>query len=286
MDGQNRPAILSNPLLDSRLSREGFVVADALDAIDLAVLQAIFDRDAHLHHGGFSATLLLEDFVARQRIDAAMTLILGPLVRRILVSYRAVYCGFAVKERVAGKGAMPYHQDITVSPPGGRPGIGFWIPLVDVGITNGCLVVVPGSHRLPESPRAPGSPFLAAGLEDELETRFARPVPLPAGQVVVMDHRTIHASGPNHSGRVRPAAAVIAIPCEAPLVYYHRESTADGATLRGFEVPDDFLPRHRLGCAPVNGRPFGEPAADAAPSITSATLRAFCLSPTSPPRRG
>jgi Phytanoyl-CoA dioxygenase (PhyH) len=279
------PAILANPRLDSQLAREGYAVADALDDGSLAALQAIFDRDAHLHHGGFSATLLLDDFMARERIDTAMTLILAPLVRRILVGYRSVYCGFAVKEPAGGRGAMPYHQDITLSPPEGRAGMSLWIPLVDVGTANGCLVVAAGSHRLPCPPRAPGSPFLAAGLEDELETEFARPLPLRAGQVVVMDHRTIHASGPNQSVRVRPAVAAIAIPSEAPLVYYHRDSGENSGILRVFEVPDDFLLRHRLGCAPGTGRAVAELPEAASPSITSATLRNFCLSPASPDRQ-
>jgi ectoine hydroxylase-related dioxygenase (phytanoyl-CoA dioxygenase family) len=81
-----------------------------------------------------------------------------------------------------------------------------WVALVDTDERNGCLWIVPGSHRLgpPDHGQAALNPLLreaSAGVE-------ALPLPMRAGEAVAFGGLTLHRSGPNHSDTARPALFV------------------------------------------------------------------------------
>ena len=78
--------------------------------------------------------------------------------------------------------------------------VNFWLPLVDSDRNNGCLEVIPGSHRSgllpfdesPENIRAEAMPGDS-------------PVccPVSKGGVLMIQHRTVHRSTPNYSDGIR-----------------------------------------------------------------------------------
>ena len=85
--------------------------------------------------------------------------------------------------------------------------ISIWFPLQDTDERNGCLRFVPGSHRGEVVPhRSIGGDRSNNGLEI-VAPEQARTVsaPLGCGDATVHHCRTIHGSGPNHSGDVRYA---------------------------------------------------------------------------------
>ncbi len=101
---------------------------------------------------------------------------------------------------------IPYHQDAGYGLLEPLVDCTIWMPLVDTDEENGGLWVVPGSHRhgLLDHGSAKVNPVLReAALEDE-----AVFVPLAAGCAVAFTGLTLHGSGPNHSGRPRPAMFV------------------------------------------------------------------------------
>ena len=81
-----------------------------------------------------------------------------------------------------------------------------WVALVDTDERNGCLWVVPGSHRggLVDHARAQVNPVLreAAASSDAVA------LPLRAGEAVAFSGLTLHRSGPNHSDAPRPGLFV------------------------------------------------------------------------------
>ena len=76
-----------------------------------------------------------------------------------------------------------------------------WLPLTDVTEDNGCLVVVPGSHKqgLALHCKSPG----ANQIPDRFIGSFRKPLPMQAGDVLFMNKLTIHSSLPNVSDRIR-----------------------------------------------------------------------------------
>ena len=76
-----------------------------------------------------------------------------------------------------------------------------WVPVTDATRVNGCLMVVPGSHR-----RGLAVHCLSPGkfqIPDRLIGAGAIPLPMKAGDVLFMHKLTMHSSLPNRSDQLR-----------------------------------------------------------------------------------
>lgn len=101
-------------------------------------------------------------------------------------------------------GSTPWHQDNGVLLPTGDQSriLTVWFPLWDATPENGCLQVIPRSHRqglLTHCRRWNG-----LAIPDQFLHRVEGAVlPMQRGDVLFMTQRTIHGSLPNHSEEVR-----------------------------------------------------------------------------------
>ena len=105
-------------------------------------------------------------------------------------------------------GAAPWHQDCGVVNPEADETlmITVWFPLMDTDEENGCLKVVPGSHRSDMLTHCPGGKRVQDNLvipESEFEVGKAVGVPLKKGDALFMTKYTVHGSFPNNSDRIR-----------------------------------------------------------------------------------
>ncbi len=149
-------------------------------------------------------------------------------------------------------GKFPLHQDPTFVEEGDRAGISSWCPLVDVDMNNGCLGVVPGSHRLKNTYRQPAMlPY--PDWVPAIESSYMRYLPMRAGQVLLMDNRVIHGSPPNLSGSIRAVVAGVAVPQESPLLCCHVVGEEPCQWTDVYQVPDDFYLRHFMTTRPEEG---------------------------------
>lgn len=256
MNGAAR-RIFHNQELERRFKRDGYVVVKLLSRAKACQLLETFDRFADHHRQGFTASLLSPDLEYRRMVNEEVMRLIGPHVAALLRDYRHICSGFAVKQPDPERGAMPLHQDITMVPEGGRPALSLWAPLVDTNHHNGCLQVVAGSHLLNRRPRAPGTPSAAQAHEAEIRALYLRAIEARAGEAILLDQATFHASPANMSTAVRPVAVSVLAPLEQPVVYYHRHLTEAGVMLEGFEVREDFYLSHQLGTRPEAALSFG-----------------------------
>ncbi len=102
-------------------------------------------------------------------------------------------------------GATSWHQDNGVVLPeaDATQMLTVWFPLTEASVENGCLQVVPRSHRDGLRQHCPGGP---GGLKvpDELFDRNeGLPMPMSPGDVLFLHHLTIHGSLSNNSDDVR-----------------------------------------------------------------------------------
>lgn len=96
----------------------------------------------------------------------------------------------------------PWHQDNGVILPEADQGhiLTVWFPLTDATLEQGCLKVIPGSHKTGLQHHCYRPNGLAiAHLDDE----GAVPLPMKAGDVLFMHQLTSHSSLPNVSDKVR-----------------------------------------------------------------------------------
>jgi len=104
-------------------------------------------------------------------------------------------------------GATPWHQDAGVTNPEADETnmLTVWFPLMDAGVENGCLAVVPGSHRgeiLTHCPGYKDRPGLQIP-ENLFNVGDSMPVPVKKGGALLLTKQTVHSALPNISDRIR-----------------------------------------------------------------------------------
>lgn len=99
-----------------------------------------------------------------------------------------------------GTGApFPMHQDHPYFPHAEHSLVAASVHLDDADLENGCLHVMPGSHR--DGPMQHEGAFQLSDSEFPLED--GTPIPAKAGDVIFFNYLTVHGSGVNGSDRIR-----------------------------------------------------------------------------------
>lgn len=108
-------------------------------------------------------------------------------------------------------GAVPWHQDKSYWPDANsNPVITVWIPIVDSTHENGCLHIIPGTHRKRvisyHAEQRTGTQYTETDLqvvERESKKRAIMAIPMSAGSAILFNDRLLHSSTPNRSDHVR-----------------------------------------------------------------------------------
>lgn len=117
-----------------------------------------------------------------------------------------LYWNQAVFKMPEGAQQFPWHQDDGYTPVTPSPYLTLWIALSDATIENGCVWVLPGSHKkgLVEHEQTP----IGLACHSLNDPNQGIPVPVPAGSIVAFWSLTMHKSGVNVSQGCRKAYIV------------------------------------------------------------------------------
>jgi ectoine hydroxylase-related dioxygenase (phytanoyl-CoA dioxygenase family) len=197
--------------LKEDFDRDGYIVAPALlGADEVAALNA--DAEAtcaserlgpvpvaevlaiHFPH---KISALMRATMAHPAITRVLTEIIGPNVK-------CMQSMFFVKN--AGKPGQAWHQDEAFIPTRDRSLCGGWIALDDATIENGCLWVVPGSHKPGviwpmREHDDPEFDFAKQSYDFPYRDEDAVPVEVKAGSVVFFNGYLLHRSLKNRATR-------------------------------------------------------------------------------------
>jgi phytanoyl-CoA hydroxylase len=99
---------------------------------------------------------------------------------------------------------VPWHQDNGYWHLEPAAAMSMWIALDDADEENGCMWVVPGSHRAGEVGHQRAGQYVAQ-LKANADETLAVSVPLRAGSAMIHHCRTLHMTRPNHTPRQRRA---------------------------------------------------------------------------------
>jgi ectoine hydroxylase-related dioxygenase (phytanoyl-CoA dioxygenase family) len=108
-----------------------------------------------------------------------------------------------------GAWGQPWHQDSYYFPfePAG-PIVGLWVAVTEATLENGCLHVLPGSHREPVHEhvpdRRPGANYGYVEIVDH-DMAASIPVLMAPGDLLVFDSHLMHRSTDNRSDGIRAA---------------------------------------------------------------------------------
>ena len=134
---------------------------------------------------------------------------------------------------------VAYHQDFAYTPHTNDDVVTALLFLDDVDERNGCLMVVPGSHRGPVHSLFDGDRFagaVAADIEREMKARSVACLG-PAGSVCLMHTKLLHGSAPNQSDRSRGLYICVYSAADAvPIARNPMPSTNEGRIVRGREA--------------------------------------------------
>lgn len=99
--------------------------------------------------------------------------------------------------------ASPWHQDRAYW--GGAPKYSIWIALEDATLENGCLRIIPGSHRefLGHASVTDASGFNIRMREEDLKDARTMDAPMHTGDILAFHDCLLHSSYPNRSGQDR-----------------------------------------------------------------------------------
>jgi phytanoyl-CoA hydroxylase len=152
-------------------------------------------------HFPHKISALMRDVARHPAVVDALVNIIGPNVK-LMQSMLFI--------KAAGKPGQAWHQDESHIPTRDRSLTAVWLALDDAAVDNGCLWVLPGSHRRgvlyptrarPDA-RFDGTPE-AHGFPHALDE--ALPVELSAGAALFFDGYLLHSSLPNRSTQPRRA---------------------------------------------------------------------------------
>ncbi len=155
-----------------------------------------------LRGGGFHAPEMFE-VISHRKLMAAVGALLG--TKEIVAS--SVY---RVRPKLPklGRGIVPWHQDsgYYASHCDQQMIITCWVPLVDATVENGCMQILPRTHRGKVVMHHTGGNAGFLVIKDENlpdDPRRAITAACPKGGVVFMTNRTPHCSTPNYSDHIR-----------------------------------------------------------------------------------
>jgi len=130
--------------------------------------------------------------------------ILDPLESLIGPNIRAL--GSKLNLKAAGVGSpVEWHQDLAFHPHSNDNLLAVGIAFDDCSLVNGCLLVIPGSHRGAVLDHHQDGYFVGAVdvRAQGIHTEHATPVEMPAGSIEIHHVRMLHASAPNTSPNPR-----------------------------------------------------------------------------------
>lgn len=191
-----------------------FTVAEMEDLIRELEADEARMRENLMAHGGESGIsraneITFNDHIA-ERNDVVKHFVtrpeFGDICREFLGENVDLYWNQTVFKMPEGEREFPWHQDDAYTPVTPAPYLTLWLALNDANEENGCISVLPGSHKDGLRPHEP-SPIGLVGYSAEAEDQGVL-VPVKAGSVAVFWSLTLHKSGSNRSKGTRKAYVI------------------------------------------------------------------------------
>jgi ectoine hydroxylase-related dioxygenase (phytanoyl-CoA dioxygenase family) len=179
----------------------GFVLPEAnLAGSDAVDADAVNPEDLVAKIFKLHGDTMFADFAASPAVTDLLVDLIGPRIDCFLSQ-------FIFKN--PGAWGQPWHQDsfyFPFDPP--RPIVGVWLAVTEATLENGCLHVLPGSHREPVHEhvpdRRPGANYGYVEIVDH-DMAAAEPVLMDPGDLLLFDSHLMHRSTDNVSAGRRGA---------------------------------------------------------------------------------
>ena len=232
--------VFHNEALQQAFQENGYVVVDLLDADDIAHLNTLFSSHAEQYGQPFHTSHFSADKAYKQQVHETVASIVGPKVTQLVDGFRPVFGNFMIKQPDPNA-FMPLHADWTYVDESQCRSIAVWVPLVDTTQENGCLGVIPKSHKVMNAIRGPRIQQTSYQHDKQWVKDYGVLLPMKAGQAVIYDHALMHYSPPNKSQTPRPALNLSMTPANAEMRHYCIPEGADVIEVYKVDDPAFFI---------------------------------------------
>ena len=246
MDQYKMIPILQDANKQQFFEENGFIVLPVLNQEQVEALKKYYFSSpiAAEKHEGFHVSMDSKDKDFCKKTRDFVWEIALPEMKGHLKDFKPFVASFTAKEP-SPKGIVPPHQDWSFA---GNEQDGFcsitcWIALVDTTLENGALGVIPGSHKIMQNHRPSPSPQTPVPLAKHMFPLFpfTQLIEMKAGEMLMFDNRTFHASPPNITDETRLAVGIGITQQTATLVHYYLKPDSQCKKLLKYTVDEDFF---------------------------------------------
>lgn len=242
--------LFKNAEQEAQFQEKGWVLVDLLDEAEIKELLEFYHarNDHFMPDYGFHVTLDNQDPDYKRKLDDKIRAVTSPKMDDIFVDYKILVNSYVVKEPHP-QGIVPTHQDWTFVDEKEYSSVTVWTPLLDVNMDNGALGVIHGSNKFFDHVRCSPSPQARTPLDEHLFSimPYVDIMNLKAGQALIFNNATIHASTPNVTDQARIGVGVGVTNKEAQLYHYYLVPGTDKQKLEVFEVDEEFFHKYSNG---------------------------------------
>ena len=255
-------AVLKSAALADAISGTGYTIAGKLDREILESLRALYQSHHNFQspQGGMFYSVYSRDLTYRKKIHEGVAQILKPVYEGLFTGYKSILNSYIVK--VSGPDSeFSLHQDSTSLDEMRYSCLSVWIPLQDTDLNNGCMCVVPHSHKMFSPYRSISFPQPFDGISDTVR-KYLQPIEMKAGEILLFDNRLVHNSVVNASGQDRVVVMSGIFPAQAKMIRCYKDMSKTDSAIEIIEEEDDFLLTfenffHDCTCRPETGQSVG-----------------------------
>jgi hypothetical protein len=241
---------------------KGYVIAGKLTEDQLSQLRKLYSElhNFQQQEGGMFYSVYSRDVAYRKKVNDDIRAILKPTYDTLFHDYKTVINSYIVK--VSGpESEFSLHQDSTGLDEMKYSCVSVWIPLQDTNNTNGCLSVVPHSHKMFSPYRGISFPQQFENISNTVR-KYLQPIEMKAGEILLFDNRLVHTSGVNSLGEDRVVVMSGIFPSDAKIVSCFKDTTVENSPIEIIEQADDYLITfenffHDCTCRPETGTLIG-----------------------------
>ncbi len=239
--------LFSNPDDQAFFDKNGYLVIDSLNSEEVADLVEYYNSidNSYSHGMHFHVSLYSKDKDLKVGVIQKLESTVYERIKHFFVPSKMVTGSFVVKEPCTNC-FVPPHQDWSFTDSSKYNSVNVWTALQDTNIENGTMAALPGSHKWKDFPRASPSPgFITPYQKNDLELfPYMTLVNLKAGQSIIFENRTLHATTPNRSNQSRLATVITIVQKEAPIIHYNIIPGSKPQQVRQYVVDEDFYVKY------------------------------------------
>ncbi len=250
VENQDKYSLIKDGNANQILEDKGFVVMPLLNEEEVQQLLALFENNLPVIDNLYYASIDSKDDEYKRIVDEGIRAIIKKPLEQLLKPFELMTGNFIVKK--PGKNSLVYvHTDWTFTEEFDGSPLVIWIPLHNVDKKNGALEVIEGSHKLVPKVRGPGVPNTLLPYHKFIRRKFAKLVPMNAGEVLFFKSNLIHCSPPNLSKQTRVAIRIEVLPVGRKMIIYYQANEAKNE-VGVYEIQKNFFTTYVKGEEPKN----------------------------------